>query len=154
MSKIIVSPMLSSITWSRDHRYSKSLSQTTIVGGHRGADMKIHTSRSMPPWSTHLVGGDTLTIATTPTLNHCHKPRQWAPTVGPTWRYIRQDRWPPRSTHLVGSDTLIIAGGTRTVTSVTRTDVGSTRSVDGSTWRSLVTPRRSLAAPVWSTVAP
>jgi hypothetical protein len=39
--------VLPSISRSRDHPYSKSLSQTMTVGTHRGASMKIHTSRSM-----------------------------------------------------------------------------------------------------------
>jgi hypothetical protein len=34
--------MLSSFSQSYDHPYSKSLSQTTIVGAHRGVGIKIH----------------------------------------------------------------------------------------------------------------
>jgi hypothetical protein len=45
--KILTSPVLPSISRSHDHPYSKSLSQTTTLGAHRGAIVKIHTLRSM-----------------------------------------------------------------------------------------------------------
>jgi hypothetical protein len=112
--------MLPSIYWSHDHSYSKSLSQTKIVGTHRAAGVKIHTLRSMAS-----------------TINTSHSENRF----GGRWRHLgdRQSAATSRrpavisGTWVVSDDTVVVGGSTPMVDSSTLMSVSDIRTVSGGT---------------------
>jgi hypothetical protein len=104
--------MLPPISQSRDHPYSKSLSQTMTVGAHRRASLKIDFLRSMA------------SMINTARWQQHPDSHWWHP--GGRRRHLRSRQW-----HLVaGGYTLTVASGTQMVDGSTLMVGASTQTSD------------------------